>query len=109
MAAGTLTAERLTQLCLDRIKAYDRAGPKLHAVISLNPKALEVARLESGYRNWAYNGSCCYGVFQIHYGSHKRRLAARGLGLDGLYDPKVNIAIALEIFNEQGWRPWSTS
>ncbi len=72
-------------------------------------KALEVARLESGYRNWAYNGSCCYGVFQIHYGSHKRRLAARGLGLDGLYDPKVNIAIALEIFNEQGWRPWSTS
>ena len=44
MAAGTLTAEKLTQLCLDRIAAYDRAGPKLHAVISLNSKALEVAR-----------------------------------------------------------------
>ena len=44
MKAGTLTAEKLTQLCLDRIKAYDRAGPKLHAVIALNPKALEIAR-----------------------------------------------------------------
>lgn len=44
MEAGTLTAERLTQMCLDRIKAYDRAGPKLHAVIALNPKAIEIAR-----------------------------------------------------------------
>ncbi len=44
MAAGTLTAERLTELCLARIAAYDRAGPKLHAVIELNPKALEIAR-----------------------------------------------------------------
>ena len=44
MRAGTLTAEKLTQLCLDRIAAYDRAGPKLHAVITLNPKALEIAR-----------------------------------------------------------------
>ena len=44
MDAGTLTAERLTQLCLERIAAYDRQGPKLHAVISLNPKAMEIAR-----------------------------------------------------------------
>jgi amidase len=44
MEAGTLTAERLTQMALERIAAYDRAGPKLHAVISLNPKALEIAR-----------------------------------------------------------------
>lgn len=43
-AAGTLTAEQLTQWCLDRIAAYDRSGPKLHAVISLNPNALEIAR-----------------------------------------------------------------
>jgi amidase len=44
MEAGTLTAEKLTQLCLERIAAYDRAGPKLHAVMALNPKALEIAR-----------------------------------------------------------------
>ena len=44
MAAGTLTAEKLTQLCLDRIAAFDRAGPKVHAVMAVNPKALEIAR-----------------------------------------------------------------
>jgi amidase len=42
--AGTLTAEKLTALYLARIAAYDRAGPKLHAVITLNPKAIEQAR-----------------------------------------------------------------
>src|SRR3989442_949669 len=42
--AGTLTAETLVQMCLARIAAFDRKGPALHAVITLNPKALEVAR-----------------------------------------------------------------
>ncbi len=42
--AGTLTAEKLVEMCLERIAAYDRQGPKLHAVISLNPNALEIAR-----------------------------------------------------------------
>jgi amidase len=42
--AGTLTAEELVQLCLDRIGAFDRQGPKLHAIISLNPDALDIAR-----------------------------------------------------------------
>ena len=42
--AGTLTAEKLVELCLARIAAYDRQGPKIHAIISLNPNALEIAR-----------------------------------------------------------------
>src|SRR3954469_21109401 len=42
--AGTLTAEKLMELCLARIKAFDRDGPKIHAVITLNPKAMEQAR-----------------------------------------------------------------
>jgi amidase len=42
--AGTLTAERLVQLCLARIRNYDREGPSLHAVMILNPKAIETAR-----------------------------------------------------------------
>ena len=44
MASGGLTSERLVQMCLDRIHAYDRQGPQLHAIIFLNPKALEQAR-----------------------------------------------------------------
>jgi amidase len=42
--AGTLTAEDLVQLCLARIRSYDRQGPSLHAVMVINPKALETAR-----------------------------------------------------------------
>jgi len=41
---GTLTAEKLTELYLARIDAYDQKGPKLNTVITLNPKALEQAR-----------------------------------------------------------------
>jgi amidase len=42
--AGTLTSEQLVQLCLARIQAYDDQGPKINAVLTLNPKALETAR-----------------------------------------------------------------
>src|SRR5262245_8503176 len=42
--AGTLTSERLVQFCLARIEAYDRKGPALRAMITVNPKALETAR-----------------------------------------------------------------
>jgi amidase len=43
-AAGTLTSEQLVQRFLARIEAYDRKGPSIHAVMTLNPKALETAR-----------------------------------------------------------------
>ena len=43
-AAGTLTSEQLVELSLARIAAYDRAGPQLHAVITLNAKAVDQAR-----------------------------------------------------------------
>jgi amidase len=44
MAAGTLSAERLVQLCLERIAAFDRQGPKIHAVMATNAQALDIAR-----------------------------------------------------------------
>ncbi|HEX6165131.1 MAG TPA: amidase family protein, partial [Vicinamibacterales bacterium] len=43
-AKGTLTSERLTQIFLSRIDAYDRKGPMLRSVIAINPKALDTAR-----------------------------------------------------------------
>lgn len=42
--AGILTSERLVQLYLNRIEAYDKQGPALNAIISLNPDALATAR-----------------------------------------------------------------
>src|SRR5471030_684516 len=44
MTSGSLTAEKLTQLCLARIDAYEKSGPRLHAIITLNPHALDDAR-----------------------------------------------------------------
>ena len=43
MADGTLTSRDLTQAYLDRIAAIDAAGPALHAVLELNPRALDDA------------------------------------------------------------------
>ena len=42
---GTLTAEKLTDLYLARIAAYDKQGPAINAVISLNPNALTEAKI----------------------------------------------------------------
>jgi amidase len=42
--SGALTSERLVQLYLHRIKAYDDQGPRINAIISINSKALERAR-----------------------------------------------------------------
>ena len=48
---GTLTCASLVQSCLDRIEAYDRRGPALQALITVNPKALEqAAALDAQYR-----------------------------------------------------------
>lgn len=43
-AKGTLTAEKLTEIYLARIAAYDKQGPTINAVITLNPKAIEEAK-----------------------------------------------------------------
>ena len=42
--AGKLTYEGLVGLYLRRIETYDKQGPKLNAVITVNPRALEIAR-----------------------------------------------------------------
>ena len=44
MEAGALTSEKLVQLYLNRIDAYDKRGPKINAIITLNPRALNEAR-----------------------------------------------------------------
>ena len=44
MQSGALTAEKLVQLFLARIDAYEKSGPHLHAIITLNPRALDEAR-----------------------------------------------------------------
>jgi hypothetical protein len=42
--AGTLTSERLVELYLNRIAAYDQHGPTINSLITVNAKARETAR-----------------------------------------------------------------
>jgi amidase len=44
MADGSLSAAALTQQYLDRIAALDKQGPRVNAIIELNPDALAIAR-----------------------------------------------------------------
>jgi Asp-tRNA(Asn)/Glu-tRNA(Gln) amidotransferase A subunit family amidase len=55
--AGTLTARQLVQIYLDRITAYDKKGPSINAVISLNPAALgEADQLDAAFRKTGFAG-----------------------------------------------------
>ncbi len=62
MDAGTLTSERLVQLSLARIEAYDDQGPKLNALITLNAKALEQARALDAERKAKGKRSPLHGI-----------------------------------------------
>lgn len=44
MATGQLSSTQLTQYYLQRIHSLDQNGPELHAILELNPDALEQAR-----------------------------------------------------------------
>jgi amidase len=49
--SGTLTVHQLVQAYLDRINAYDKQGPNINSIITLNPRALEEAdKLDTAYK-----------------------------------------------------------
>lgn len=55
--SGRLTARQLVQGYLDRINAYDKQGPNINSVISINPNALsEADRLDSAFRTSGLTG-----------------------------------------------------
>ena len=53
-----LTCRQLVQMYLDRITAYDKRGPALNAIITVNPDALKEAdRLDAAYKSSGAVGS----------------------------------------------------
>src|SRR4051812_26612963 len=51
MKSGQLTSHKLVQMYLDRIDAYDKNGPHLNNIISLNPEALaEADKLDAQFK-----------------------------------------------------------
>jgi amidase len=43
MQSGAVTSKQLTAAFLERIRAYDKAGPRLNAMIAINSRALDAA------------------------------------------------------------------
>jgi amidase len=62
LAKGTLTSERLVQMFLARIQAFDRQGPMLRSIITVNPKALDTARALDAERKAKGPRSMLHGI-----------------------------------------------
>ena len=55
--AGRLTSHQLVELYLKRIDAYDKKGPGINSIITINPKALEEAdRLDAEFKRSGLTG-----------------------------------------------------
>lgn len=62
---------------------------------------MSVAQCESSMDAGAYSQGN-YGLFQIHYASHSDKAESA----EALFDPVVNVAVAHQIWSDQGWSPW---
>jgi Asp-tRNA(Asn)/Glu-tRNA(Gln) amidotransferase A subunit family amidase len=60
--AGALSSEKLVQLYLARIAAYNQQGPKLNSIITLNPDALATARALDAERLATGRRSALHGI-----------------------------------------------
>ncbi len=62
LAAGTLTSLALVRHCLQRIRRIDKSGPRINAVIELNPDALAQARALDAERRKGQLRSTLHGM-----------------------------------------------
>ncbi len=74
----------------------------------LEQKALAIAWRESRYIANAYNGSCCYGLFQLHWTAHRNWLDDYGINTaTDLFDARKNAQAAYALYQSSGgWAPW---
>ena len=90
MRSGDLSARQLVQLYLDRITAYDKQGPALNALITINPGALERAdELDRAFRTGGFVGPL-HGVPIIvkdNYDTHDLQTTAGSASLAGSMPP----------------------
>ena len=94
--------------------AVDRAGAEM--IIrevwpdELEERAMTIAWRESSLRPEVYNGTCCYGLFQIHFEANRTFLATLGItSPDQLRDARTNAAAAYAMYQRSGWAPWRTT
>ncbi len=68
-------------------------------------EALRIAHCESRFDTDDVSSAGAVGVFQIRPVDHGWRIRKVKKGKD-LTDAATNVAVALHIFKDQGWRPW---
>lgn len=90
MRDGRLTARQLVEIYLDRIEAYDKRGPAINAIITINPNAL--TRADELDRRFAESGLVgpLHGIPVIvkdNYDTHDLPTTAGSLSLDGSIAP----------------------
>jgi amidase len=91
-ADGRLTSSRLTRMYLQRIEALDRRGPALHAVLEVNPRALDIAAELDRERAASGSRGPLHGVpvlIKDNVETSDRMMTTAGsLALDGWYAPR---------------------
>ena len=76
----------------------------------IEERALTIARRESSLNPRAYNGWCCYGLFQIYFDANRRFLGELGItAAEQLYDARTNTVAAYAMYQASGWSPWSST
>src|SRR5271163_3441615 len=98
--SGALTAAKLVQAYLERIQAYDQAGPKLNVVIFLNPKALqEAAALDEHLRKTGKFVGPLHGIpVLLKDNVNTKEMPTTGGSLSlAEYTPATDAAIALKL------------
>ncbi|MBN2238927.1 MAG: amidase [Dehalococcoidales bacterium] len=92
MDSGEYTARSITERYLDRIEEIDKRGPKLNAVIELNPDALDIAdsldkeRREKGSRGPLHGIPV---ILKDNINTGDRMMTTAGsLALEGSYAPR---------------------
>lgn len=75
----------------------------------LENRALAIAKRESKLNAAAYNGSCCLGLFQIHWEAHRSWLKDIGItSASQLLDARVNATAGYAIYKRSnGWGAWN--
>ena len=84
------------------VGGFARFGP------AVARQAIDVADCESvGLNPTATGAAGERGLFQIHPDYHQERIARLGFTWDQMYEVGPNIAVAADLYAEQGWSPWT--
>jgi amidase len=97
MTAGQVTSERIVALYLARIAAYDQAGPRLNAVLYINPNAAAAARALDEERRSRGPRSPLHGVpvlLKDNFETRDMPTTGGSLALRGIVPPRDAFQIA---------------